>query len=682
MNMAISRSNLPQAHDNRYPIRLALIIAATLFTGCGGGSGSSGAQAPSSSSDGLLRKVASDAEFVSQFRAAYTRPVSADTSKNGNMQPVAAEAGGATDSKSGYSTTYTLEADVDEFDVLKYDGDHLYIAPTLQARCCFISQGTLSANDASFAPPSPDQSGGIRILSTNTANASAAEVSTIPLAPGEYVQGLYISGKQLISIGSSQYYGPYGSKWLGIANWLQQNLSIKIYDTTTITKPELKWDIGIEGGMVDSRRIGDTLYIISRHSPYFDNIYYYPSNQNEADANAQRLAAIQPQDLIPRLTINGESKPLFTPQGCLLSRDDQAQDYAYPVYTSITAISLSSPNTAESVCFNEESTGIYVSQEALYLSQYRYSGKSEGTRIHKFKLNAGKPDYRGSADIAGQLWGPGQADFRMSERGGLLRVVTTVFTNDSQDSRDHQLSILQEASTSKTLELVGSLPNAQRPKEIGKDNEALYGVRFLGDRAYFVTFEQIDPLYVIDLSNPADPYIAGELEIPGVSDFLHPVSNELLLGLGRGGPSQQHIKLSLFNISDISKPQELNNVLLGVDGGWNYSEAQYNRHAFTYLANDTGPDRLAVPVQSSYQKPDSSYSNENRLYLLEISAKTMPATASVDLVGSIIASPAPNDMWYAGQNRSVLDGDAVYFLSGDAVWAALWGDSAVQSGPY
>tara|TARA_R110000772_G_scaffold252157_1_gene367336 strand:- start:55602 stop:57641 length:2040 start_codon:yes stop_codon:yes gene_type:complete len=679
MNMVRLRLNFPRPH-NSAP---ALLFALLALSACGGsGSANSPPNATTSDDEGLLRSIVSNEEFVSQFRAAYIRPASSNKQQNSTMQPVAAEAGGATDSGGSYSTTYTLESDVDEFDVLKYDGDHLYIAPTLQARCCFIAQSATTAEASSFAPPSPDQSGGIRILSTKPDTASAVAVATIPLQEDEYVQGLYISGPQLISIGSTQYYGPYGRQWLGIASWLQQNLSIKIYDTTTITAPELKWDIGIEGGLVDSRRIGDTLYIISRHSPQFENIYYYPSNQNEADANAQKLAAIQPQDLIPVLTVNGESRPLFTPQNCLLSRDDQDQTYAYPVYTSVTAIPLTSPGAAESVCFNEESSGIYVSQEALYLSQYRYSDKGESTRIHKFKLTLGRPEYRGSADIAGQLWGPGQSDFRMSERNGLLRIVTTVFTHDNEDLRDHQLSILGEASQSKTLELVASLPNTRRPQEIGKANEALYGVRFIDERAYFVTFEQIDPLYAIDLSNPADPYIAGELEIPGVSDFLHPVSKDLLLGLGRGGPQQQSIKLSLFNIADITQPQELNSVLLGVDGGWNYSEAQYNRHAFTYLPSNTGPDRLAVPVQSNYQKPDNSYSSENRLYLLEINAKSMPSAASVDLVGSIIASPAPNAAWYGGQNRSVLDGNAVYFLSGDAIWSGIWGDPTIQSGPY
>ena len=142
---------------------------------------------------------------------------------------------------------------------------------------------------------------------------------------------------------------------------------------------------------------------------------------------------------------------------------------------------------------------------------------------------------RGSADIEGAVWRGGQADFRMSESAGDLRLLASQFDWTSDDFVDHQLYVLRESATLPELEIVSTLPNNSRPEEIGKPNEALFGVRFLGDTAYAVTFERIDPLYAIDLSDPADPFIAGELEVAGFSEFLHPVSDDLLLGLGRGG---------------------------------------------------------------------------------------------------------------------------------------------------
>ncbi|MEX1665951.1 beta-propeller domain-containing protein [Zhongshania arctica] len=655
----------------------ATSFLAMMLVACGGGNGKT---AGTEQSNSLLRAVSSEAEFVTHFKTLYTQ-------NNGNDQvsaaPQASEGAAANDGSSGgYSSTYTLENNVDEFDVLKYDGDFLYIVPTLQQNCCFISQGNQAfASDALVAPQDPQNPASIRILSTSPTIATAQQVTTIPLDDGEYVQGLYVQGDSLISISTSQYYGSYGDVWRDIAPWGQQSLAVKIYNTATIENIQKMWDIRLEGGFVDSRRIGDTLYLLSRHTPYWDNIYYYPASEQEVSANRETLANTTSADIIPNITINEQTRPLFTAQDCLITRDDQTNKYGSPVITSITAVPLSSPGNAQTTCYNEDASGIYMSSSALYISQPTFSSSEGGTRIHKFGLGAGKPAYRGSADVPGHLWGRGQVDFRMSEKGNQLRLVTTRYTGDGDDLRDHQLTILQESNDDLRLEQISTLPNAARPAELGKPNESLYGVRFLDERLYLVSFEQIDPLYVLDLSNPEDPYIAGELEIPGFSDFLHPVNNELLLGLGQSAQNQGLVKLSLFNVADIANPIELATQLLGKDGGWNYSEAQYNRHAFTYLQHPDGSDRFTVPVKSSYNTEQAGYVNENRLYLLEINGKSNSAAASLDLIGDIIASPAPRENWYGGQNRSVIHDDAVYFLSGDYIWSALWTSPDVQTGP-
>lgn len=660
---------------------LAIIFLCASLVACGGSGGGSSKAVDTEQSNSLLRAVSSEAEFVTRFKASYTQ---SNRSDQNLAAPQASEEGAAANdgSSGGYSSTYTLENNVDEFDVLKYDGEFLYIVPTLQQTCCFISQGNQAfASDALVAPQDPQNSASIRILSTNPNAATAQQVTTIPLEDGEYVQGLYVQGDRLISIATSQYYGSYGDVWRDIAPWGQQSMAVKIYNTATIDNIRKIWDIRLEGGFVDSRRIGDTLYLISRHTPYWDNIYYYPASEQEVSANRQTLANTTSADIIPNISINEQTRPLFTAQDCLITRDDQVDKYRSPVITSITAVPLNNPSNAQTTCYNEDASGIYVSPSSIYLSQPKYDSSEGETRIHKFALDAGKPAYRGSADVPGHLWGRGQVDFRMSEKGNQLRLVTTRYTGDIDDLRDHQLTILQESSDDLRLDQISTLPNAARPAELGKPNESLYGVRFLDDRLFLVSFEQIDPLYVLDLSNSADPYIAGELEIPGFSDFLHPVNKDLLLGLGQSAQNQGLVKLSLFNVADITNPVELATLLLGKDGGWNYSEAQYNRHAFTYLQQPDGSDRFTVPVQSSYNTEQDGYVNENRLYLLEINGKSNPAAASLDLIADIIASPAPKQNWYGGRNRSVIHDDAVYFLSGDYIWSALWTSPDVQTGP-
>ena len=128
------------------------------------------------------------------------------------------------------------------------------------------------------------------------------------------------------------------------------------------------------------------------------------------------------------------------------------------------------------------------------------------------------------------------------------------------------------------------------PRKSARPNEGLFGVRFIGDRAFAITFRQIDPFYVLDLANPADPRIAGQLLIPGFSDFLHPVTQNLLLGLGR---ESNNTKVELFDVSVLEQPQSRGRIVL--DGWTSYSEAEFERHAFTYLPADSA-DRFAIPA--------------------------------------------------------------------------------------
>jgi len=225
---------------------------------------------------------------------------------------------------------------------------------------------------------------------------------------------------------------------------------------------------------------------------------------------------------------------------------------------------------------------------------------------------------------------------------------------------------------------VSTLPNSSRPEEIGKPNERLYGVRFLGDTAYAVTFEQIDPLYAIDLSNPADPFIAGELEVTGFSDFLHPVTDDLLLGLGSG--TNGGVKLELFDVSNIAQPLSRGSATIGGPGS--YSEARYDRHAFTYQADANGIDRFTIPANvfatdGSYQFLGSA------LYFFEILDKNMPALAMLNSVGSI-EPPAvgTNDPEWVERSRAFIHDDTVYYIRDDDVWAVFWHAPGIVNGPF
>ncbi len=199
----------------------------------------------------------------------------------------------------------------------------------------------------------------------------------------------------------------------------------------------------------------------------------------------------------------------------------------------------------------------------------------------------------------------------------------------------------------------------------------------LGDRAYAVTFEQIDPLYVIDLVNPLDPFIAGDLTITGFSDFLHPVNGDLLLGIGtsdNGG-----VKIELFDVSVMTQPLSRGSALLG--GRGSRSEARYDRHAFTYQNDVNGIDRFTIPAE--VYADDGSYRFvESGLFLFEIRDKDRPALASLNSVGAIVPPGDGTTNRYVSRSRAFIHNDTVYYIRDEVVWSALWNAPTIVYGPF
>jgi uncharacterized secreted protein with C-terminal beta-propeller domain len=169
--------------------------------------------------------------------------------------------------------------------------------------------------------------------------------------------------------------------------------------------------------------------------------------------------------------------------------------------------------------------------------------------------------------------------------------------------------------------------------------------------------------------------IAGELSVPGFSDFLHPVNSELLLGLGQDENSA--VKLELFNVSSIESPYSLGTVVLAPEASWSRSEARYNHHAFTYQPISESTDRFSIPLSLGLYDGEGGYREEDRLYLFEIDSKDTSELSSIVEVGHISAK----SQWWNSLQRSVFDGDAVYFINGSSVWSTLWSNPTEQNGP-
>jgi len=281
----------------------------------------------------------------------------------------------------------------------------------------------------------------------------------------------------------------------------------------------------------------------------------------------------------------------------------------------------------------------------------------------------------------------------MSEHNGYLRVATF---NDQQsaDNSPILLTVLKSDGAG-TLQTASMLPNANEPDFIGKPGEQLYASRFLGDRAYLVTFRQTDPLYIIDLADPENPRIAGELEIEGYSDYLHAVDQDYLLGIGKDaiaapdggrgddgrGALVQGVKVTLFNVSDPANPTEVQSVLIGERG--THSNALEDHRAITLqAATDQHPLRLSFGVDvygdSSPERvtnPNNGFQYHNYNYS-GLHGFDVKVGADAEIVSRGVLRVPNADGYYSGygRDRSVMVNDAVFYITDSAVSAAHWDD--------
>jgi hypothetical protein len=237
---------------------------------------------------------------------------------------------------------------------------------------------------------------------------------------------------------------------------------------------------------------------------------------------------------------------------------------------------------------------VYASDASLYVATQRWTGREPAiggvlrparlaTSLHKFDIShPSRTAYRASGEAPGYLLN----QWALSEHEGVLRAATTEFPS-------WWLAERGESTVTTFKEESGRLVELGRVGGLGR-GERIFGVRFIGDVGYVVTFRQTDPLYTIDLSSPARPRLLGELKIPGYSAYLHPAGEDLLLGLGQDATDEGGTigtQLSLFDLSDLRKPVRLQRRT--IEGG--SSEAETDHHAFLYWSRAR---LVVVPVET------------------------------------------------------------------------------------
>lgn len=489
-----------------------------------------------------------------------------------------------------FSGTTLQEAGVDEADLIKSDG--VYVFSLDQASATVPTRETLSRQRLNGA----------------AANAPLTYIDSLKIPFSDYVSGtgLYLDTErqQIVAVGKKTFEWGIYEAWFAPLSWENGVTEVALVDTTSPAQMQTLRTLSMTGELIGSRRLGTTLYLVLRSYPQVPGLDpLWPPEKTAA--NQAVIDSLQAPQLLPTLSVDGgTAQPLVQASSCLTQ--DQNTIKTADIITVVGIDLASSTLNYSAICFTGGTEAFYMSDQSLYLATTRYAYTYNGefpvysaeasTDIHKFALNGLDIAYRGSGNVPGHLgFDQNRKSFRMGEYASALRVITqtqenwggwigppivadasstSAMTTTTIDSPAH-LSILQESSGA--LQVVGELPNAARPQPLGKSGEQLYASRFIGTRGYLVTYRLTDPLYVLDLSSPADPKLAGELQVDGYSDYLFPLNENLLLGVGKDAISDgtagdgrfawyQGVKVSLMDVSDPAHPRETARQIIGRRG--------------------------------------------------------------------------------------------------------------------
>jgi len=497
-----------------------------------------------------------------------------------------------------HSNTNTQEQAVDEADLVETDGEYLYT----------ITDGKLTIVSA--------------LPAENTAVVSRTAID------GQ-VQGMYLDGNRLVVLSQVYKSVPVGNSddayeisWFGYRSYEQ--VKVTVYDIDDRANPTVAEETSLDGYLTSSRMIDGRLYVVmnnwfntpqprrfdvgeavetgetiseplwwGRVTIYNDALVAAPPEGNpeaqpqpvykqwkqdyryetEAEYRA-RLEAMPLEQLLPgySASFRGADDQTIETSGGLAGSIYTPDDTSHFTHrmSSVVLINLDDPQpgpTARTNIIGMDGQ-IYASAENLYVTTQvteEKAGSQEResrTDIYKFGLDEDSVELKATGEVPGRIIN----SFSMDEEGEYFRIATT-----SSWSSSNNIYVLKEKGHK--LDIVGGITGLAA-------GERIFAARFVGERAYLVTFRQTDPLFTIDLSEPQSPRVVAELKIPGFSTYLHPIDDDHLLAIGRDGGDLQ---VSLFDVSDMARPRRID--VFTITGGWgNFSAAESDHHAFAYFA--------------------------------------------------------------------------------------------------
>ncbi len=537
-------------------------------------------------------------------------------------EPGGAEGGDAGLSDEDFSQTTIQEKGVDEADVVKTDGTYLYIIDSAYPdsvlrivrasppeQLALLSEVSLEGNGREIylygdkVVALTQTGGGFYILGGGGIAVDTMDEPDVSTGSDMATEEVEADVVEPGSVGEMRYERP--------------RTIVTVIDVTSRDEPVILSQTGFDGIPSSSRMIDGVLHLVLAN--YQD--YYYDVlpmlGQPELEVSTIDVQAILPG--FERVDADGAEQTGNTVTWQELYRPTDPDGFGL-----VTVVSLDVDNDAEftAVGVVAEPGLIYSSLNALYLTdtEWDFLGNNrETTDIYKFAY----VDRGAMATATGSVPGRVLNQYSMGEYAGHLRIATTVgptFSLLGGRSQPHN-NVYVLGQTGTTLQEVGSIVNIA-------PGETIQSARFIGERGYLVTFEQIDPLFTLDLRDPTDPQIAGELKVPGFSTFIVPMGDDHLLTVGQYIPEDGPffgwgVQLSIFDVSDFTDPKlAAPSVVLGEQGGAS-SEALYNPKAFTYFAER---GLVALPV--------SMY---NDIFFLDFEIDDVPGTGVgvVDVVAPV-----------------------------------------------
>lgn len=473
---------------------------------------------------------------------------------------LANSAGGGGD----HSETNTQVDGVDEADIVETDGTYLYLA--VGTELVIVR-----------ADPADDM-----------AVVSRTDV-------GGYISGIYLfDGK--VTVLASKYDWAVdqvlvkrmallpGDIWWGASKTL-----VATYDVSDAAAPVEKEKTTLDGYLADSRSVDGRVYAVVSNNLWMPPPKVVENGENRRyeseSAYRERLAGIVAGRELPQFTTTADGQ---TRAGQLVSIADTYVSGENDGSQTLTSVVLIDPSAGEvgpdaSATIVGPSGTVYATADSLYVTGWDWDEETgvQQTNVAKFELGAGSV----SLSAVGMVEGSVLDQYSMGENShGDLNIATSSgWGNESSNN----VYTLRQAGTS--LDPIGAILNIA-------PGERIFSSRFVGDQGYLVTFERTDPLFTLDLSDPEDPRVVGQLDLTGFSSFLQPIEGHYLLGLGHSGDAEGHVgglQLSLFDVIDPAHPRLVATYSFDGDDPSSGSAAEYDAHAIQYFADQ---HTLTLPV--------------------------------------------------------------------------------------